>query len=82
MAKMPTAPGWYRAGYDHLRYFNGNEWTENTRPLPDFSPILDSSGYYTPEAEMGMRLKHLRKYFALTLLLILILGFLAQAIGI
>jgi hypothetical protein len=65
-----------------LRYFNGSEWTENTRPLPDFAPILDGNDSHTPQAGLGSRLKHLRKYFALTLLVILVLGFLAQAFGI
>ncbi len=82
MAKMPTAPGWYRAGYDHLRYFNGSEWTENTRPLPDFTPIFEDNSFYTPQAGLRNRLGHFRKYFALTLLVILVLGFLAQAFGI
>lgn len=82
MAKMPTHPGWYRAGYDHLRYFNGNEWTELTRPLPDFIPIVDGNDSDRFGVAMETPPNHFRRYFALILLAVLILGIIAPVAGI
>lgn len=30
-------PGWYRH-HDVLRWYNGHQWTDRTRPLPDRPP--------------------------------------------
>ena len=50
MTQYPTStpPGWYPDPEDasRVRYFNGSQWTEQTRPMPAPKPPLYKRGWF------------------------------------
>ncbi len=80
-ATLPTVPGWYQGGPDHLRYFNGVEWTEQIRPLPQFTDIPGLHGLDFKALTPPSRTHRIRRVFAIVALAIITISIMSQALG-